>query len=52
MLADAILNSSDHRLFNLSGVITPGSYFSYLEEVVASKKMNITRRIHTNEKAK
>lgn len=52
MLAAAILDSSDHRLFNLSGVITPGTYFSYLEEMVSTQKIKVVRHIHTTEEKK
>lgn len=47
MLAAEILDSSDHRLFKLSGMITPGTYFSYLEEMVATQSISVKRNIHT-----
>lgn len=52
MLAAEILDSSDHRLFNLSGIITPGTYFSYLEEMVQNQKIAVVRNIHTLDKTK
>ncbi len=47
MLANAILESSGLKLFQLSGIITPGSYYSYLEELVATQSVPIERIIHT-----
>lgn len=47
MLAAAILDSGYNRLFNLSGIITPGAYFYYLEDMYASGKLEMKRNIHT-----
>ena len=47
MLANAILESSGLKLFQLSGIITPGTYYSYLEELLVSQVVPVERIIHT-----
>ncbi len=47
MLANVILESSGLKLFQLSGIITPGTYYSFLEELIISQKVPIKKIIHT-----
>ena len=48
MLSDYILESSGLKLMQLSGVITPGTYYNYLNNMLGKEgSVVIERRIHT-----
>jgi len=49
MVANYILNGDDMKLIAINGIISPGSYYDYLNNEFLKKNSNvITRKIYTN----
>ena len=45
MLADYIVQSTGMKLFKMSGVITPGAYYSYLDKLLGIENSNVIERM-------